>query len=72
MQSWRTINDQPLLEFDATLVLERENITAEALKKLIWQYPFMTMKVVLAIYWQALKLFIKRVPVYDHPEKAKK
>lgn len=70
MQNWRKINDKSILEFDATLVLEREKISPSALRNLIWQYPFMTLKVVLAIYWQALKLLVKRVPVYDHPDKS--
>jgi DUF1365 family protein len=30
-------------------------------------YPWMTAKVAIAIYWQALKLSIKKVPFYDHP-----
>jgi len=27
----------------------------------------MTVKVVAAIHWQALRLLLKRVPFYDHP-----
>ena len=27
----------------------------------------MTAKVALAIYWEALRLFIKRVPLHGHP-----
>jgi DUF1365 family protein len=29
----------------------------------------MTLKVIVAIHWQALRLWLKRVPVYDHPDK---
>lgn len=29
----------------------------------------MTAKVVFAIHWQALRLWLKRNPVYDHPRK---
>jgi DUF1365 family protein len=29
----------------------------------------MTLKIVFAIHWQALRLWLKRVPVYDHPAK---
>lgn len=52
---------------DATLALKREEISSKSLTRLLWLYPFMTIKVVVAIYWQALKLWVKKVPVYDHP-----
>jgi DUF1365 family protein len=29
----------------------------------------MTMKVIVAIHWQALRLWMKGSPVYDHPAK---
>ena len=53
--------------FDATLVMKQQQITSARLNKLILQYPFMTIKVFMAIYWQALKLFIKKIPFYNHP-----
>jgi DUF1365 family protein len=28
----------------------------------------MTIKVIFGIYWQALRLYIKRVPFYGHPD----
>jgi uncharacterized protein len=52
---------------DATMALRRREITSGALAKVLLQYPWMTGKVAFAIYWQALKLWFKRNPIYDHP-----
>lgn len=51
---------------DATLTLVRLVWTPIALKKLLWQQPWLTLKVPVAIYWQAFKLLLKRVPVHSH------
>jgi len=53
--------------FDATLSLSATPMTGSSLNKLLFRYPFMTAKVGLAIYWQALRLYLKGVPVYSHP-----
>jgi hypothetical protein len=53
--------------FDATLSLKARPMTAAALNAQLLLYPFMTARVALAIYWQALKLFLKGVPVHAHP-----
>ena len=54
--------------FDATLAMVRQDISPWSLFKITIQKPFMTLKVLLAIYWQALKLFVKRLPLHTHPK----
>jgi len=53
--------------FDATLTMEKQELSSELASTLIRQ-PLMTVKVVTGIYWQAFKLWVKKAPFYDHPE----
>jgi DUF1365 family protein len=53
--------------FDATLALRAEPISSVALLRVLITFPLMTLKVVGAIHWQALKLWLKRTPFYSHP-----
>ncbi|MFT7108953.1 MAG: DUF1365 family protein [Psychrobacter glaciei] len=52
--------------FDATLVMESLSLSKNLAKTLI-QQPFIIVKVVLGIYYQAFKLWLKRSPFYGHP-----
>jgi DUF1365 family protein len=58
--------------FDATLNLKRSPIDSWHLARALCLYPLMTFKVILAIHFEALRLWLKRVPVFDHPQHASK
>ena len=53
---------------DATMMLKRREIDAGSMAGILVEHPWMTAKVVTAIYWQALKLGIKKTPFYNHPK----
>ena len=56
--------------FDATLTLERHDVTARNLARALIAYPMMTAQVMAGIYWQALRLWLKRIPFHRHPSHA--
>jgi uncharacterized protein len=57
--------------FDADLMLTREAWNAGKLLNTLIRFPWMTVRVITAIHWEAFRLWIKRVPIYTHPKKLK-
>ena len=58
--------------FDADLNLERRPWAPKTIRQTLFRFPWMTLKVIAAIHWEALWLWIKRVPVHTHPKKSLK
>ncbi|MBR9857270.1 MAG: DUF1365 domain-containing protein [Gammaproteobacteria bacterium] len=59
-------NRDPALLFDATLSLRRHPFDRAVLKAALLQWPMMTLTIVRGIYWQAIRLFLKRIPYHSH------
>lgn len=57
------------LVFDATLNLNKRAITGPSLARVLVEFPMMTVQVIIGIYWQALKLWLKGCMFYTHPDK---
>jgi len=55
--------------FSVGMRLALEPLTTAAMRKMPLKFPLMTAKVVVGIYWQALRLWLKRVPFHSHPDK---
>lgn len=55
-------------DFVAGMDLTRAELNQRQVRRVLKTTPVMAAKIVLGIYWQALKLLVKRVPVYGHPK----
>ena len=60
------IQDQEKI-FTAHLHLQKKKLNREHLAQVLIHYPFMTAKVIGAIYWQSLRTWLKGAPFYSHP-----
>ena len=56
------------LIFSANLKMQAKQITSRNLANCLLRFPIMTVRVVAAIYWQAMRLWLKRIPFVPHPK----
>ena len=58
-------------KFDVSVLFDRVPITVWSLNWILIRYPLMTVQVFAGIYWQALKLYLRGVPVFSHSKTKK-
>ena len=54
--------------FDVNMSLQRRELTSSQLRRTSLRFPWMTARIGIAIYFQALKLWWKKCPFYTHPK----
>lgn len=54
--------------FEAHMNMQRKPMNTGNMGWMLLRHPLMTMKVVSAIYYQAFKLWVKKVPFHPHPK----
>jgi len=55
--------------FKADMVLTRREMSPAVLNLMLLKFPFLTLRVTMAIHWQALRLWLKKVPFLPHSKK---
>ena len=59
--------DEEVHVLQAAFAGRRTDLTDAALMRMLLLYPFLTLKVVAGIHWEALKLWLKGVPLHKRP-----
>ncbi|MGB5298572.1 MAG: DUF1365 family protein, partial [Thiogranum sp.] len=54
--------------FDATLSLRKRPVNGINLAGALVRYPLITVKIISAIYYQALRLWLKKIPFIPHSD----
>jgi DUF1365 family protein len=53
--------------FEAVLGLRRRELNARSRARMLIHYPLITLQLITAIYWQAIRLYLAGAPFVPHP-----
>ena len=62
-----SLNATTCKHLDVTMKLKRKELTGWSLNGLLIKYPVISFQVVAGIYWQAFRLYLKKIPFVPHP-----
>ncbi|XKH60348.1 DUF1365 domain-containing protein [Halomonas sediminis] len=65
MENWK----EEHCHFDSTLTLDAVPATRKQLLRVLRRHPWMSLKTVAGIHYQALRLWLKRVPIHSHAKR---
>ncbi len=70
IENWQSSEsvDQSQRIFNVAMQLKQQSINSSTLAKCLVAFPFMTLKVACAIYYQALRLWLKKAPFHSKPK----
>lgn len=62
------LSQEEKIIFNATMCLKGTQLTQNQANLLPFRYPLACITILAAIYWQAFRLWWKKVPIYPHPK----
>lgn len=57
--------------FDATLRMDGRSLSRRNMAAALIRFPLVTLKIAAAIYFEAVRLWLKKTPIHDHPDSTK-